>query len=88
MKQEIELSYVPWLAKDSALNKAMDACFEKQIGLVAMKLFAGRGALKEVAAQPAQAAGGDAATHRRGAARHRSQADLGSHRGSEPVDTS
>ena len=38
----IMLSYAPWLAKDSALNKAMDACFEKQIGLVAMKLFAGR----------------------------------------------
>src|SRR5271165_4143876 len=44
----IMLSYAPWLAKDSALNKAMDACFEKQIGLVAMKLFAGRGALREV----------------------------------------
>ena len=25
----IMLSYAPWLAKDSALNKAMDACFEK-----------------------------------------------------------
>jgi len=44
----IMLSYAPWLARDSALNKAMDACFEKQIGLVAMKLFAGRGALREV----------------------------------------
>ena len=44
----IMLSYAPWLAKDSALNKAMDACFEKQIGLVAMKLFAGRGALAKV----------------------------------------
>ncbi len=44
----IMLSYAPWLAKDSALNKAMDACFEKQIGLVAMKLFAGRGALRDV----------------------------------------
>ena len=38
----IMLSYAPWLAKDSALNKAMDACHERQIGLVAMKLFAGR----------------------------------------------
>jgi len=47
----IMLSYAPWLAKDSALNKAMDACFEKQIGLVAMKLFAGRGALRDVYAK-------------------------------------
>lgn len=39
----IMFSYAPWLAKDSALNKAMDACFKKEIGLVAMKLFAGRG---------------------------------------------
>jgi uncharacterized protein len=44
----IMLSYAPWLAKDSALNKAMDACYEKKIGLVAMKLFAGRGALAKV----------------------------------------
>jgi predicted aldo/keto reductase-like oxidoreductase len=44
----IMLSYAPWMAKDSALSKAMDACFEKQIGLVAMKLFAGRGALRSV----------------------------------------
>jgi predicted aldo/keto reductase-like oxidoreductase len=44
----IMMSYAPWLGKDSALNKAMDACFEKQIGLVAMKLFAGRGALNRV----------------------------------------
>ncbi len=44
----IMLSYAPWLAKDSALNKAMDACFKKEIGLVAMKLFAGRGALRDV----------------------------------------
>jgi predicted aldo/keto reductase-like oxidoreductase len=44
----IMLSYAPWLNRDSALNKAMDACYEKQIGLVAMKLFAGRGALNGV----------------------------------------
>ena len=53
----IMLSYAPWLAKDSALNKAMDACFEKQIGLVAMKLFAGRGALREVYAESSRAQG-------------------------------
>jgi predicted aldo/keto reductase-like oxidoreductase len=44
----VMLSYAPWLKKDSALNKAMDACAKKQIGLVAMKLFAGRGALSSV----------------------------------------
>jgi predicted aldo/keto reductase-like oxidoreductase len=44
----IMLSYAPWMAKDSALSKAMDACYEKRIGLVAMKLFAGRGALRSV----------------------------------------
>ena len=44
----IMLSYAPWLAKDSALNKAMDVCFEKKIGMVAMKLFAGKGNLKQV----------------------------------------
>jgi predicted aldo/keto reductase-like oxidoreductase len=31
----------PWLEKDSRLNRALDACYEKKIGLVAMKLVAG-----------------------------------------------
>jgi hypothetical protein len=31
----------PWLEKDSALNRALDHCHEKKIGLVAMKLLAG-----------------------------------------------
>src|SRR3954452_19189885 len=31
----------PWLEKDSRLNRALDACYKKQIGLVAMKLVAG-----------------------------------------------
>ena len=44
----IMMSYTPWTPKDSALNKAMDACYQKQIGLVAMKLFRGRGALQTV----------------------------------------
>ena len=31
----------PWLEKDSRLNRALDACHKKNIGLVAMKLVAG-----------------------------------------------
>jgi predicted aldo/keto reductase-like oxidoreductase len=31
----------PWLEKDSRLNRALDACCKKNIGLVAMKLVAG-----------------------------------------------
>jgi uncharacterized protein len=31
----------PWLEKDSRLNRALDACSKKKIGLVAMKLVAG-----------------------------------------------
>ncbi len=31
----------PWLEKDSQLNRAIDACYKKKIGLVAMKLVAG-----------------------------------------------
>jgi predicted aldo/keto reductase-like oxidoreductase len=31
----------PWLEKDSRLNRALDACSRKKIGLVAMKLVAG-----------------------------------------------
>jgi hypothetical protein len=31
----------PWLEKDSPLNRAIDACYKKKIGLVAMKLVAG-----------------------------------------------
>ncbi|WP_165220802.1 aldo/keto reductase [Aquisphaera insulae] len=44
----IMLAYAPWLKKDSPLNKALDRCHEKNIGLIAMKLFAGRGALDRV----------------------------------------
>jgi aryl-alcohol dehydrogenase-like predicted oxidoreductase len=35
----------PWLEKDSRLNRALDACYEKKIGLVAMKVVAGHLAL-------------------------------------------
>ncbi|WZO97705.1 aldo/keto reductase [Isosphaeraceae bacterium EP7] len=31
----------PWLEKDSPLNRAIDACYKKKIGLVAMKVVAG-----------------------------------------------
>jgi predicted aldo/keto reductase-like oxidoreductase len=38
----IMLQYTPWLDKDSALNKALDACHKKGIGLISMKQVAGR----------------------------------------------
>ena len=37
----IMLQYTPWLDKDSPLNKALDACWEKGIGLISMKQIAG-----------------------------------------------
>jgi uncharacterized protein len=37
----IMLQYRPWLDKDSALNKALDICWKKQIGLISMKQIAG-----------------------------------------------
>ena len=39
----IMLQYRPWLDKDSPLNKALDVCWEKQIGLISMKQIAGNG---------------------------------------------
>jgi predicted aldo/keto reductase-like oxidoreductase len=38
----IMLQYTPWLDKDSPLNKALDACHAKGIGLISMKQVAGR----------------------------------------------
>jgi predicted aldo/keto reductase-like oxidoreductase len=38
----IMLQYTPWLDKDSPLNKALDACHAKQIGLISMKQVAGQ----------------------------------------------
>jgi hypothetical protein len=35
----------PWLEKDSRLNRAIDACYKKKIGLVAMKVVSGHLAL-------------------------------------------
>jgi len=37
----IMIAMNPWLEKDSRLNRAIDACSKKKIGLVAMKLVAG-----------------------------------------------
>jgi aryl-alcohol dehydrogenase-like predicted oxidoreductase len=37
----IMIAMNPWLEKDSRLNRALDACYKKKIGLVAMKLLAG-----------------------------------------------
>lgn len=37
----IMLQYTPWLDKDSPLNKALDACHAKGIGLISMKQIAG-----------------------------------------------
>ena len=36
----IMLQYHPWLAKDSPLNKALDACWKHGIGLISMKQIA------------------------------------------------
>jgi aryl-alcohol dehydrogenase-like predicted oxidoreductase len=38
----IMLMYTPWLDKDSPLNRALDACYKKQIGLISMKQVAGQ----------------------------------------------
>jgi aryl-alcohol dehydrogenase-like predicted oxidoreductase len=38
----IMLQYTPWLDKDHPLNKALDACYAKGIGLISMKQIAGR----------------------------------------------
>jgi predicted aldo/keto reductase-like oxidoreductase len=35
------LQFTPWLAKDSDLNKALDACHKAGIGLISMKQVAG-----------------------------------------------
>jgi aryl-alcohol dehydrogenase-like predicted oxidoreductase len=38
----IMLQYTPWLGKDEPLNRALDACHEKGIGLISMKQVAGQ----------------------------------------------
>ncbi|RUL89119.1 aldo/keto reductase [Tautonia sociabilis] len=37
----IMLQFTPWLEKDDPLNRALDACYEKGIGLISMKQVAG-----------------------------------------------
>jgi uncharacterized protein len=41
----IMIAMNPWLEKDCRLNRALDACYKKKIGLVAMKVVAGHLAL-------------------------------------------
>ncbi|WP_169979487.1 aldo/keto reductase [Tautonia rosea] len=38
----IMLQYRPWLDQDTPLNRALDACWEKGIGLISMKQIAGQ----------------------------------------------
>ena len=38
----IMLQYTPWLDKDAPLNRALDACHKKGIGLISMKQVAGQ----------------------------------------------
>ena len=38
----IMFQYTPWLDKESPLNKAIDSCFNKGIGLISMKQVAGQ----------------------------------------------
>jgi aryl-alcohol dehydrogenase-like predicted oxidoreductase len=38
----IMLQYTPWLEKDSPLNRALDTCWEKGVGLISMKQIAGQ----------------------------------------------
>ncbi|MFO0950083.1 MAG: aldo/keto reductase [Isosphaeraceae bacterium] len=38
----IMVQYSPWLEKDSPLNRALDACHKRGIGLISMKQVAGR----------------------------------------------
>jgi len=38
----IMVQYSPWLEKDAPLNRALDACWKKRIGLIAMKQIRGQ----------------------------------------------
>ncbi len=42
----IMLQFTPWLDRDSPLNRAIDACYKKNIGLVSMKQMAGHTQVK------------------------------------------
>jgi aryl-alcohol dehydrogenase-like predicted oxidoreductase len=45
----IMLQYTPWLDKDSPLNRALDACHKRGIGLISMKQVAGHADLQKAA---------------------------------------
>jgi uncharacterized protein len=42
----IMVAYTPWITKDSPLNRALDAAYKKNIGLVSMKQMAGHTQVK------------------------------------------
>jgi aryl-alcohol dehydrogenase-like predicted oxidoreductase len=44
----IMLQYTPWLEKDAPLNRALDACHKRGIGLISMKQVAGQLNVEEV----------------------------------------
>lgn len=44
----IMLQFTPWLENDAPLNRALDACHKRGIGLISMKQVAGRGELDQV----------------------------------------
>ncbi|SIN83851.1 hypothetical protein SAMN05444166_1202 [Singulisphaera sp. GP187] len=44
----VMLQFTPWLEKDAPLNRALDACHKRGIGLVSMKQVAGHGELEDV----------------------------------------
>jgi predicted aldo/keto reductase-like oxidoreductase len=48
----VMVQFTPWLEKDSDMNRALDACHAKNIGLVSMKQFAGH-ALRKTEEIPA-----------------------------------
>ena len=48
----IMLQYTPWLDKDEPLNKALDACHKKGIGLISMKQVAGQFPLMPTSGHP------------------------------------
>lgn len=43
----VMVQFTPWLDKDAPLNRAIDACHKRGIGLVSMKQVAGHGELEE-----------------------------------------
>jgi predicted aldo/keto reductase-like oxidoreductase len=44
----IMLQYTPWLDQNDPLNRALDACHKRGIGLISMKQVAGHGELEQV----------------------------------------